>query len=166
MIWNEYLRQERDQAEHHRHGVAIDTRHKLGRLAHGGHIGRDIENIGQQEQQDGAAYHGSRKHGLHVGGQPLAGHSADPGAHGLHCGHHREGERHGPEHVQAELCAGLGIGGDATRVIVRYPGDQARAHMRERVILQALPKRLQYMSSTPRENYDYHVATASGQMGG
>ena len=109
-------------------------------FAHGGDVGGDVEGIGDQQQQHDALKHDRRKRGLDVGGQPLAGDPADARAHGLDRRHQREGQRHRPQHVEAELRAGLGIGGDAAGVVVGDAGDQPRADPRQRMLLQAAPK--------------------------
>jgi hypothetical protein len=45
--------------------------------------------------------------------------------------HQRIGQRHRPKHVEAELRAGLRIGGDAARIIVGGTGDEARTQLLE-----------------------------------
>ena len=77
---------------------------------------------------------------LILAASPLPGDPADARAHGLDRGHQRIGQRHRPEHVEAELRARLGIGGDAARVVVGDAGDEARPDPRQRMLLQAAPK--------------------------
>ena len=45
-------------------------------------------------------------------------------------------ERHRPQHVEAELRAGLRIGRDAARIVVGDAGDEPGADPRERMFLQ------------------------------
>ena len=68
---------------------------------------------------------GARLH--HIGGEPLAGHPADPRTHQLNCDHERRCQKHGPEQAVAKLRAGLRIGGDARRVVIGGAGHQSRA---------------------------------------
>ena len=51
-------------------------------------------------------------------------------AHGLNRGHQREGQRHRPQHVEAELSARLGVGGYPAGVVVGHAGDESRPHPR------------------------------------
>jgi len=70
---------------------------------------------------------------LDVARQPLAGDVADPAAGLLHADQQRRQPEGGPQLPVAELGAGLGVGRDARRVVVRCPGDQARANDPEQV---------------------------------
>jgi hypothetical protein len=65
-----------------------------------------------------------RERGLDVCGKSFPRDPADAGAHGLNRGHQREGQRHRPQHVEAELSAGLGIGGYAAWIVVSHTGDK------------------------------------------
>jgi hypothetical protein len=55
------------------------------------------------------------------GKQALAGDQPDPGTHHLNHRHQRIGERHRSEHVEAKLGTGLGIGRNATGIVVAAP---------------------------------------------
>jgi hypothetical protein len=79
--------------------------------------------------QNDALKHNGRKRGLDVGGKSFPGDPADSRAHGLNRGHHREGQRHRPKHVEAELRARLGVGGHVTRIVVSDAGDKARPRL-------------------------------------
>jgi hypothetical protein len=43
----------------------------------------------------------------------------------LNCDHERQGQKHRPQQPEAELRAGLRIGGDARRIVVGCAGDEA-----------------------------------------
>jgi hypothetical protein len=62
----------------------------------------------------------------HVGGKALAGDTPDPRADRLNRRHQRIGQRHRPHQVEAELRPHLRMRGDATRIVVRRAGDEAR----------------------------------------
>ena len=55
----------------------------------------------------------------------------DLGADKLDRRHQRIGQHHRPEHVEAELGAGLRIGRNAARVVVRRAGDEPGAELLE-----------------------------------
>ena len=75
--------------------------------------------------------------------KPLPGDASDPGADHLDRGHQRVGEHHGPEHVEAELRARLGVGGYAAGIIVRRAGDQSRPQfLEQRGAAQSMNNRL------------------------
>jgi hypothetical protein len=61
---------------------------------------------------------------LNVGREALAGCPADARADLLDDGHERIREQQRPRNCEAELCACLGIGGDAAWIIVCGPGDK------------------------------------------
>jgi hypothetical protein len=75
----------------------------------------------------------------------MSGDAAQPAADLLH--HHQEGngEKDGPAERIAILCADLGIGRDAARIVVRGTGDQTRPELpddraRTRQAAQARPQ--------------------------
>ena len=140
MIGDEHLQQQRSEHEERRHEMAIEAGDELRDFPHGGDVGGDVEGIGDQQQQHDAVEHDRRERGLDVGGKSLAGDPADARAHGLDRGHQREGQRHRPQHVEAELRARLGVGGDAAWIVVGHAGDKPRPDPRQRVLLQATPK--------------------------
>jgi hypothetical protein len=72
-----------------------------------------------------------------VAGNPMPGDAADPGADFLNRGHQRPGEQYYPSHAVAELRAGLRIGRNAARIVVRGAGDQSRAENSEQPPLRA-----------------------------
>ena len=140
VVGHEHLQHKRREHEQRRHQVAIDAGDQLRHLAHRGDVGGDVERIGDQQQQHDALQHDRRERRLDVGGQPLAGDAADARADRLDRRHQRIGQRHRPQHVEAELRAGLGIGGDAAGIVVGDAGDQARPQPRQRMLLQAVPQ--------------------------
>jgi hypothetical protein len=97
--------------------VTVNAAYQLRRLAHGGDVGGDIECVRDEQQRHDTVEHRGRECFLDIGGEALAGHAAELRAHRLHGCHQREGERHGPQHVQPELRSGLRIGGDAAGVV-------------------------------------------------
>src|SRR5579872_3960633 len=81
-----------------------------------------------------------RKCRLDIGGNPLPSDPANVGAHQLDRCHERERQWHRPQHIEAELRAGLGIGCDAAWVVVSDACDQARPNPREWMSLYTAPK--------------------------
>ena len=67
--------------------------------------------------------------GLDVGRQSAAGDVADARADDLDRRHQRQREHDGPQHREAELRAGLRVGGDAARIVVGRAGDQAGSEL-------------------------------------
>ena len=57
----------------------------------------------------------------------VAGDAADARADDLDADHQRRGQEHAPQHAEAELRAGLRVGGDAARVVVGRAGDEPGA---------------------------------------
>ncbi len=140
VIGNENLQKQRSEHEKRRHEMAIEPADELAHLPHGGDVGGDVQRIGDQQQQhDGLKDH-RREGRLDVGGETFPRDPADARAHRLDRGHQRKGQRHGPQHIQAELCAGLGVSGDPARVVVGDARDKPRPDPRERVLFQAAPK--------------------------
>jgi hypothetical protein len=92
-------------------------------------VGGDIESVCHDEGDKQGAQDGSAGPT-----EPLDGQLAEPGAGGqsrtvtylLDRHHQRPGEQGGPEQRQAVLGPGLGVGGDARRVVVGRPGHQPR----------------------------------------
>ena len=72
---------------------------------------------------------GRGKHGFHVRRQAPARDATQARAHHLDADHQRVGENHGPQHAEAELRAGLRIGRDAARIVVRGARDETRAQL-------------------------------------
>jgi len=69
--------------------------------------------------------------------------------HVLNGSHQRKGQRHGAKHVEAELCASLGIGSYSARVVVCHTGNKARSDSGKRVFFQAGPKMLERTHALP-----------------
>ena len=66
-----------------------------------------------------------------IGRQSMTGDATDTRAHDLDADHQWRRKQHAPKHAVAVLCAGLRIGGDALRIVVRRAGDQAGAELFE-----------------------------------
>jgi hypothetical protein len=64
-------------------------------------------------------------------GQAATGNHAQPGAHDLHCRHHRKRKQSGPQRSEAKGSAGNRVRRDARRVIIGRAGDEARSEVRE-----------------------------------
>jgi|ERR1700733_15672961 hypothetical protein len=64
----------------------------------------------------------------HIAREALAGNPANLRADHLNCAHKRVGKQERPSQGVAELGASLRIGGYATWIIIRGPGDEAGAH--------------------------------------
>jgi hypothetical protein len=64
----------------------------------------------------------------HIAGEALSGNPANLCADHLYCAHKRVGKQERPSQGVAELGASLRIGGYATGIVVRGPGDEARTH--------------------------------------
>ncbi len=143
VIGDEHLQQQRSDHEEHRHQMTIEAGDELRDFPHGRDVGRDIEGIGDQQQQHDALEHDRGERGLDIGGKPFPGDPADARAHGLDRRHQREGQRHRPQHVEAELRARLGVGGYAAWIVVGDAGDEARSDARQGVLFQASPKEAQ-----------------------
>lgn len=95
------------------------------RCAHGCEVGADVDAVGDKKQADKQENQWLRPDRPHIDGKPRARNPSDPCTHELDRGHQRVGQQHGPQHVEAKLGSGLRIGGNAARVIVRCPGNQA-----------------------------------------
>jgi hypothetical protein len=64
-----------------------------------------------------------------ISGDAFAGHSADACADLLDHDHQRIREQQRPSQLIAETCCCLRVGRDATRIIIRRSGNQARAQL-------------------------------------
>ena len=97
--------------------------------AHGHQVGGDVEGIGHdqsaQQHPDDDAARGAEAAGRQLAQVPARGQGGAV-ADLLHPGHEGQGEEGGPQHPEAELGPGLGVGGDAGGVVVAGPGDQTR----------------------------------------
>ena len=67
--------------------------------------------------------------------EPPAGDAAYACAHGLNRRHQWKGQRHRPQHVEAELGTRLGIGGYTARIVVGHACDETRTDPRQRMLL-------------------------------
>ena len=95
-----------------------------GRVRHAREIRRDVEDVGDQQQQTGAVEKRTRIVPANRAGEATTGHEADPRADELHGRHQRKRGRRRPEHPEAERGAGHGVGRDAARIVVRRAGDE------------------------------------------
>ena len=98
---------------------------KAQRGGHGAEIGADIDRVGDDEEPDQQIQQGRWVVAAHVSSKTPPRHPADLRADHLNRAHQRIGQKQRPTEAVAELRAGLGIGRDAARVIVRSAGDQA-----------------------------------------
>jgi len=64
----------------------------------------------------------------HIAGEAITSNAANLRANHLNCAHERVGKQERPSQGVAELGARLRIGGYATWIVVRGPGDEAWAH--------------------------------------
>jgi hypothetical protein len=134
--------------------MAVEPGDEFGDLAHRGNVGGDVEGVGDQQQPDDAKQHRAGEAGADIPGEPLAGDAPDIAAHQLDRRHQRKAQRHGPQHPEAELRAGLRIGGDAAWVVVRDAGDKAGADARQRMLLQPAPARARSVAENRHANPD------------
>ncbi len=127
VVGHQQLQQQGDDAEAYGvPGAVALADHHAGGLAHGGQVGPDVDGVGHEQQRHQDQHDRAGEHLLDVRRQALAGDPADPRRDHLDRRHQREGQDHGPQHVQAEARPGLGIGGDAGGVVVGRAGDHAR----------------------------------------
>lgn len=89
----------------------------------------DVDRVGDEQQGDQGQNQAFGHDFAEIGRRALAGDPADAGADQLDRGHQRIGQRHGPKQPESELRAGLGIGGDPARIVVRSAGDQTRSEL-------------------------------------
>ena len=104
---------------------------QLQRRGHRAEIGAEIDRVRDQQQPDDRVEQPARVMRADVAGNALAGDPAHARADLLDRRHQREAEQHHPAHRVAELRAGLGVGGDAARIVVGGAGDQPRAEPAE-----------------------------------
>ena len=83
-----------------------------------------------------------RENRFHVGRQSFAGDVAEARAHHLDADHQGIGEQHRPQHVVAELGAGLAVGRDAARIVIGSARDEARAQLLDPGIVRNAFQRL------------------------
>jgi hypothetical protein len=105
-------------------------------------VGRDVERVGDDEradeQPDDDAPRATESHDQELA-EPLAGRERGPVADLLHAGHQGEGDERHPQHPEAELRAGLRVGGDARGIVVRGPGNETGAKRTEIAVPSVLP---------------------------
>ena len=118
-----------------RHEMAVQARDQLRNFPHCGNVGGDVEDIGDEQQHHDALEHDPRERGLDLRGKSFSGNPPDEPAHGLDRGHQWKGERHRPQHVEAELRARLGIGGYTAWIVVGNTGNKSWPQPRQGVRL-------------------------------
>ena len=98
------------------------------------HPGRDTGELGDRRERVGDQQKGHRESGAADAealpdqvGQALPGDHPQPGAHLVDDDQAERYDDQQPQHLEPELGAGLGIGGDAAGVVVGVGGDQAGA---------------------------------------
>ena len=109
---------------------------QLQRRGHCAEIGAEIDRIRNQQQSDDRVEQPARIMRANVAGNPLPGGAAHARADLLDRRHQREAEQHHPAHCVAELSPGLGVGGDAARIVVGGAGDQPRAKAAEQPLVR------------------------------
>jgi hypothetical protein len=125
----EHLEYEAEQPEDHRIQVCRAAHEQAHRLPHGGNVCSDVHGVCDQQHAYDSVQDRSRENGFDVRRQAPSRDTADPRADHLDPHHQRISEDHCPEHVEAELRAGLGIGRDTAGIIIGRPGDEARAEL-------------------------------------
>ena len=125
-IRHEHLQQGGGRRENQRMFVIEPADHQRQRFPHRGDVGRDVERVGGDQQENQRQHQPARRELHHIGGKPLAGDAADPRAHQLDRDHEWRGEKHGPQQAVAKLRAGLRVGRNARRIVVGGAGHQSR----------------------------------------
>ena len=143
MVRNEHLEQERSRDKEQGHQTRIDSRDQLTNFPHGGHIGGDVEGVRHQKKEDGALQNRWREGPFDIRSKPPSGNTANKGTHRLNRCHEREGQRHGPEHVEAKLRSRLRVSHHTAWVVISHPGDQPWADLQKGVFLKSVPRRLE-----------------------
>jgi hypothetical protein len=128
-IGHKHLQQHGDDAEGHRVEMVAAAHHQLQRLAHGGDVGRDVDGVGDDQQQHHAHQKGARRVLTQVGRHALAGDAPYARADELDGDHEGQRQKHRPEQAGAELRPRLRVGGDAGRVVIGGAGDNTWADM-------------------------------------
>jgi hypothetical protein len=107
--------------------VGIDPRQHFSCIRHSGEVRCDVNRIGREQCQDEDAQQPTWESLLKITSQPLPRHFADSGTHHLNRGHQRPDQERSPEQLGSKLRARNRICGNAGWIIVRSPGDNARA---------------------------------------
>ena len=108
--------------------------------AEGADVSADIDDVCGSQEHDEKAKRAQAVMVLDVARQSLAGDVADPAAGLLDGGHQRQHPQGGPQLAIPELGAGLRIGRDAGRVVVRGPGHQSRPQDPEQMAHRVLTR--------------------------
>ena len=114
------------KAEQQRVAVRRPADHQLQRLAHGRHVGGDVQGVGQHQQAHQRDRQPAGQHAADVRRQSAPGDPADARTDHLHRDHQRCGQRQRPEQPGTVGRPGLRVGGQAAGVVVGGAGDQAR----------------------------------------
>jgi hypothetical protein len=96
--------------------------HQRECFRHGRDVGGNVEGIGCDQKKHQRQHQPTRHHFHHIGRKALARHPADQCAHELDRDHEGNGEEDRPQQAVAELRAGLRVGRNARRVVVRRAG--------------------------------------------
>ena len=123
-IGNGDLEHDAKQAEgdgHHFGKQLRPAHHQPQGFSHGGKIGGNVDDVGKQHQHDNADNQRGRTAPRRCRHQTLAAGAADAGCNHLDGDHEGQCHNHGPQLVEAELGAGLRIGGNAGGVIIGGP---------------------------------------------
>jgi hypothetical protein len=100
---------------------------QLHRFGHRRQVGGDVDGVGDDQQRDQRERQPPRAHLADVRGEAFAGDEADARRELLDAYHQRHRQEQRPDQREAELRAGLRIGGDAARIVVGRAGDEPRA---------------------------------------
>ncbi len=126
-VAKEYLQHGAGRADDDHVEVLRPADQQVDRVRHGAKVRADIDRVGGEHERDDALQHPVRIVPADVAGDAVAGGPADARADFLDRHHQRIAEQHRPADGEAELRAGLRIGADPARVVVRCAGDEARA---------------------------------------
>ncbi len=137
LVAHEHLQQHRGGAEQDHIGQRRPADHQLQRRRHGAEIRAQVDGVGDDQERNQGEHHDARIVPLQVAGDTAARHPSDPRADFLDGAHQRPAKEEGPAEVEAELRAGLGIGGDAAGIVVRGAGDESGAQDLEHIGLGA-----------------------------
>ncbi len=132
-VAHEHFEQERERPESGDVGQHRTANQQLGRGPHGAQVGAEVDGVGHHQEEDQDIEHGSRVVLADDARDAVAGHPADARADLLDRAHQRPAKHQHPAQAKAELCARLGIGGDAARIVVGGARDQARAQDLEKL---------------------------------
>jgi hypothetical protein len=125
LVREQHLRGDADGAEGEHVERLRPADDQLERFGHRADVGGDVDGVGDDQhrhQRDGQP---ARAHLVDVGREPVTRGPADARREHLDADHERRRQQQRPDEGEAELRAGLRVGGDAARVVVGGAGDEA-----------------------------------------